>query len=144
MKISALLALLAAALPGLAALGDTAQSIESDGKRFKTQLKSTPARGYTLHEMSRPDGLIIHQYVSAEGKVFGVAWQGPVLPDLSQLLGSHYTEFRTGLKTKASRKVAVVRSGDLVVESTKRIRGFYGRAYLISLLPNGLNRAVIQ
>jgi hypothetical protein len=140
-----LVILLAAALPGLAALGDMAVSVESDQKHFQARLKSTQVRDYTVHELSRDDGLVITEYVSRDGRVFGVSWKGPVIPDLSKLLGSYFTEFRDGVRSQAGRRnAAVVRNGDLTVESGKRMRSFYGRAYVNSLLPSGLDQAVIQ
>jgi hypothetical protein len=83
--------------------------------------------------------------VSFEGKVFGVSWKGPTLPDLSQLLGSSFAEFQNGLQHKAGRRrVAVVHNSDLVVESTGHTRAFQGRAYLNSMLPVGVTREVVQ
>lgn len=53
------------------------------------QLKNTTFQGYTLHEITTPDGRKIDEY-AANGVVFGVAWQGRSLPDLSQVLGPDY------------------------------------------------------
>jgi Protein of unknown function (DUF2844) len=140
-----LVILLGAALPSLAALGDTLASVESDQKHFQARLKSTSAQNYTIHELSRDDGLVINEYVSRDGKVFGVSWNGPVLPDLSQLLGSYVKEFRDQARVQPGRRRAVVvRSGDLTVESGKRLRDFRGRAYVNSLLPSGVSQAAVQ
>jgi Protein of unknown function (DUF2844) len=77
--------------------------------------------------------------------VFGVSWKGPTLPDLSQLLGSNFAEFQNTLQRKPGRrKAAVVRNSDLVVESAGHTRAFYGRAYLNSLLPDGVTQEVVQ
>jgi len=140
-----LVMLLAAALPGLAALGDMDVSVEADRKHFQARLKSTQVQNYTVHELSRDDGLAIAEYVSPDGRVFGVSWKGPVIPDLSKLLGSYFTEFHNGVRSQTGRRNAtVVHNSDLTVESGKRIRSFYGRAYVNSLLPSGVDQAVIQ
>jgi hypothetical protein len=95
--------------------------------------------------MTSADGTVIREYVSPAGKVFGVSWNGPALPDLSQLLGSNFTEFQTGVRSQAGRRrVAVVRNSNLVVESTGRTRAFSGRAYLNSMLPGGVTAEVVQ
>jgi hypothetical protein len=138
-------ALFAAALPVFAALGGTEESVVADQVKFQASRRIVPEHGYRVHEFTRADGTLIREYVSFEGKVFGVSWKGPTLPDLSQLLGSSFTEFQTTLQRRAGRrKAAVVRNSDLIVESTGHTRAFYGRAYLNSLLPSGVTPEVVQ
>jgi len=138
-------ALFAAALSGFAALGGDEGSVVSDQVKFQASRRVVPEHGYRVHEISRDDGLLIREYVSFEGKVFGVSWKGPTLPDLSQLLGSSFAEFQNSLPPKPSRrKAAVVHNTDLVVESTGHTRAFQGRAYLNSMLPDGVTQEVVQ
>jgi hypothetical protein len=140
-----LIASFAAALPAFAALGGTEESVVADQVKFQASRKVVPERGYSVHEISRDDGTLIREYVSPAGKVFGVSWKGPSLPDLSQLLGSNFAEFKNGLHPKPGRRrVAVVRNNDLVVESTGHMRSFYGRAYLNSMLPDGVTQDIVQ
>ena len=138
-------ALFAVALSALAALGGSEQSVISDQIKLQASRKVVPEHGYRVHEITREDGTSINEYVSFDGKVFGVSWKGPTLPDLSQLLGSNFAEFRNNLRPQAGRrKAAVVRTGDLVVESTGHMRAFQGRAYLKSMLPAGVSQDVVQ
>jgi Protein of unknown function (DUF2844) len=140
-----LTALLTAAPPGFGALGGAEESVAADQVRFRASRKVVQQGGYSVHEISRADGVVIREYVSPEGKVFGVSWKGPSLPDLSQLLGSSFAEFQTSLHPKPGRrKTAVVRNSDLVVESTGHMRAFYGRAYLNSMLPDGVTQDIVQ
>src|SRR5579863_2479425 len=140
-----LIALFAAALPAFAALGGTEESVLADQIKFQASRKVVPEHGYRIHEFSRSDGALIREYVSFAGRVFGVSWKGPTLPDLSQLLGSSFAEFQNTLQRKPGRrKAAVVHNSDLVVESTGHARAFYGRAYLNSLLPDGVTQDVVQ
>lgn len=137
--------LFAAALPGFAALGGTEDSVVADEVKFRASRRMVPERAHRLHEFTRDDGTLIREYVSFDGKVFGVSWKGPSLPDLSQLLGSNFAEFQNTLQRRPGRrKAAVVRNSDLVVESTGHTRAFYGRAYLNSLLPGGVTPEVVQ
>ena len=46
-----------------------------------------------MHEITTPSGTVVREYVSPDGKVFGVAWRGAFLPDFQQILGSYYGEF---------------------------------------------------
>ncbi len=138
-------ALFAAALSGFAALGGSEESVVSDQIKFQASRRMVPEHGYRVYEISRPDGTLIREYVSFDGKVFGVSWKGPTLPDLSQLLGSSFAEFQNSLHPKAGRrKAAVVNNSDLVVESTGHMRAFQGRAYLKSMLPAGVTQEVVQ
>jgi hypothetical protein len=137
-------ALLAAALPSFAALGDSEASVVADQVKFQATRTVILVSGSTIYEITRADGTLIREYVSA-GKVFGVSWSGPSIPDLSQLLGSSFAEFRKSLySTPGQRRVAAVYNRDLVVESTGHARAFYGRAYLNSLLPSGVTQEVVK
>ena len=103
--------------------------------------------GYTVHDISRDDGTLIREYVTPAGKVFGVSWSGPTIPDLSQLLGSYSSEFRNTLLAQPKsfgRKPAAVHNSDLVVETGGHMRAFQGRAYVNSMLPAGVSREAIK
>jgi len=134
------------AMPGFAALGGGEESVTADQASFHATRTEMSERGaYRLHEMSRGDGTLVREYVNPQGKVFGVSWSGPVLPDLSQLLGSSFAEFQTSVHSKPGRRrAAAVHNSDLVVESTGHPRAFYGRAYLNSMLPGGVTQDVVQ
>jgi hypothetical protein len=143
--LAVLFALLVVALSGFAALGGSEESVMSDQVKFQASRRIVPEHGYRIHEITRGDGTLIKEYVSLDGKVFGVSWKGPTLPDLSQLLGSSFVELKNMVHPKAGRrKTAVVRNSDLVVESTGHTRAFQGRAYLNSLLPAGITQEVVQ
>ena len=131
------------ALPALAALGDTVESVATDQKMLRASIKVSQANGYTVHEMTADNGVVVNEYVSTAGKVFGVSWKGSTMPDLSQLFGLYFQEFRASLPGKA-RRHAAVRSGNLVVDSRGHQRDFSGRAYVTSLLPAGVCAEVIQ
>jgi hypothetical protein len=133
------------ALPGWAVLGGAAESVAIDQANLQANRKVVQRQDYTVHEISRSDGTMIREYVSPGGKVFGVSWSGPVIPDLSQLLGSYNTEFQNTLRAKRGRRNAVaVRNSDLVVESSGHPRAFYGRAFLNSMLPGGVTQEMVK
>jgi Protein of unknown function (DUF2844) len=145
MPLMVLSALFAAALSGFAALGGSEESVITDQVKLQASRRVVPEHGYRVYEISRGDGTLIKEYVSFGGMVFGVSWKGPTLPDLSQLLGSSFAEFQNSLQHKpGQRRVAVVHNTDLVVESTGHTRAFQGRAYLNSLLPDGVTQEVVQ
>jgi len=138
-------ALTAAALPGWGALGGSAESVATDQVRFQAKRSVTQMREFTVHQISRNDGTLIKEYVTPAGKVFGVSWTGPTIPDLTQLLGSYHAEFQTTIRAKPGRrKSGVVHNSDLVVESTGHMRAFYGRAYVNSMLPSGVTAETVK
>ena len=141
-----LLAILAAAaFPVWATLGGSAESVVTDQSKLHAKRAVVDRRDYTVHEISSDDGTLIREYVTPAGKVFGVSWSGPTIPDLAQLLGAYNTEFQNTLRSRGGRrKSAIVRNADLVVESTGHTRAFHGRAYLNSMLPSGVTEDVVQ
>src|ERR1700674_3845889 len=103
MKIRILMllsALAAAALPGWAVLGGSAESVATEQAKLQANRKIVRTRDYAVHEISRDDGTVIREYVTPAGRVFGVSWSGPVIPDLSQLLGPYNTEFQNTMRGK--------------------------------------------
>jgi hypothetical protein len=145
-SVFTLLAILAAAaFPAGATLGGSVDSVAADQSKFHAKRAVVDRQGYTIHEITGDDGTLIREYVTPAGKVFGVSWSGPTIPDLTQLLGTYNTEFQNALHSKRGRRsVAIVRNPDLVVESTGHTRAFHGRAYLNSMLPSGVTQDVVQ
>jgi hypothetical protein len=142
-----LCALAAGALPGWAALGGSVESVAADQVKFQAKRRLTAMPEYTVHEISRPDGGMIREYVTPAGKVFGVSWNGPTIPDLPQLLGSYSAEFRSTLLAQPKsfgRRPVAVHNADLVVETGGHMRAFQGRAYVNSMLPSGVSAETVK
>ena len=109
-------------------------------------LAATPAVRsslYTLHEVQLETGTSVREYATLAGQVFAVSWRGPVLPDLSNLLGDYFNAFKleTDKARLAGRRgspVTVERDG-LIISSKGRMRNFFGYAYAPTLIPTGVN-----
>ena len=122
----------------MAALGDNAASVDADRTAFQASLTSTRFQAYTQNSMTLPSGTVVSEYVdNAAGVVFGVAWRGPVMPNLRQLLGANYNAYVNGVH--AGMGPASVSTPDLVVNSSGHMRAFSGTAYLPRLLPAGVS-----
>jgi hypothetical protein len=84
---------------------------------------------------------VVREYVSTSGVVFGIAWNGLIHPNLTQLLGSYAGEYQEALlqtpRIKGSRHLQVKTSG-VVVEKWGHMRNLQGRAYVPSLIPPGV------
>lgn len=97
---------------------------------------------YTLHQRIQDNGTTVWEYANVAGQVFAVQWRGPVLPDLSALLGSYFQGFhqdtaQARAQGRHGSPVSVDRT-DLVLRSNGRMRNFFGYAYAPALVPTGV------
>lgn len=132
-----------AAAPGAwATLGESAASIQKDKDALSAVAKGTIAHGkYSVQELVSGANEV-REYVTPSGVVFAVAWNGLVHPDLKVLLGTYDAEYRDALcrqeRTQGRRQTRVA-SERLVVETWGHMRNLQGRAYLPSMVPEGVN-----
>ena len=144
------LALLMVAVPGhvFAALGGNVASVQADQGHMQASLRSIRAANYTVHELEAPTGIVVREYVSAAGTVFGVAWHGPWPPDLRQLLGSYFEQYQQAVHTqnngRAGRRPIRVELPELVVSVSGHPRSFAGHAYVPDMLPEGTRAEAIR
>jgi Protein of unknown function (DUF2844) len=138
-------ALAVAAAPAGAALGEYEHSVALDQQHVGGHVREIARQGYHLQEIRAPHGTVIREYVSPAGRVFGIAWQSPVMPDLEQLLGSYYGQFQEIVQSgKRRHGPLIVRTDEFVVESGGHARAFHGRAYVPSLMPAGVTPEAVQ
>jgi Protein of unknown function (DUF2844) len=142
------LLLLAVPLTAAGELGGDAASVLADQVHMKASLKTTRTGGYTVHEIEASSGTVVREYISSEGKVFAVAWRGPFLPDLHQILGTSFEPFARAARAQKTRRPGhgpvSIQQERLVVTSAGHARNFFGRAYLPGLLPQGMNAEDIR
>ncbi len=135
--------------PALAALGGDETTVSADQARMKGALKSTPTKAYTVHEIKAQTGTVVREYVSPDGKIFAVVWQGPFLPDLRQLFGSYFEQFSQSAQNLKSehpgvRRRLLIQEPGLVVQTGGHMRAYFGRAYIPELVPQGVPIEEIQ
>jgi hypothetical protein len=131
--------------PAYAVLGQTVATVQSDRTRLHGELRAVARQGYSVQEITSPNRSVVREYVSPQGMVFGIAWQSPSMPDLSQLLGSYFPAFQKQAQSNSrTHRAFSMKTDQLVVESGGHMRAFQGRAYVPSLLPSGITPAVIQ
>lgn len=127
-----------------AALGDHISSVDADRIRLKASARMTQRSSYTLHELQSDNGVIVREFVSPSGTVFGVAWQGPALPDLQLVLGTHFGDYVQALRQKRARGPRAARYGNLIVQVSGHQRAISGRAYLADAVPSGVQAEEVQ
>ena len=133
------------AAPGAqAALGQRVESVATDATRLTAIAHASIVQGpYTVHTIALPSGTVVREYAGADGIVFGVAWEGPTLPDLKTTLGTAFDRFAAASPTRGGSPLAVS-ADDLVVYSGGHLRAFSGRAYLPHALPAGVDADVVR
>ncbi len=138
-----ILMMMTIALPAFAGLGEDAASIAGDQARLHGTLRTTQNEGYTVHEIDSASGTAVREYVSASGKVFAVAWQGPWPPDMRQILAAYFDPYKQALQvqanSRAGRRPLLIQQPGLVVQAGGHMRSFAGRAYVPTMLPQGVS-----
>ena len=132
-------ALLLGSQPAWAALGGDASSIGTGQTHLLASARILRAATHTMHEMEAGTGTKVREYVGNDGKVFAVCWQGPFRPNLRDLLGEHYESYLKAAGPRAARGPVNIRLPGLVIHMSGHQRAFYGRAYLVDRVPEGLS-----
>jgi hypothetical protein len=84
-------------------------------------------------------GIRISEYVNFQGMIVAIAWQGPSVPDMRQVLGPYFqTYVSEPPDVKTSHRHVELHTPDLVVQSSGHLRAFQGKAYLPKLLTSGI------
>ncbi len=140
--LSLFTAVLAAAPPAEAVLGEPADSVAADRNALSAirSAATTTHANYTVQQVES-DAVTVREYISPSGIVFAVAWNGMVNPDLTQLLGSYsgeYREARRQMPRKHGRRSQQVKTNRVVVETWGHMRNLQGRAYVPALVPPGV------
>jgi hypothetical protein len=147
--LAAALGVCATAPDANAALGARAETGEAIRGLHALAMMPRVGAMYTRRTTSTPEGGSATEFVDATGVVFAVAWEGPIAPNLQQLLGVSAHEFKaaqqrqmrqqlqaaSGDAMPADLRAMRVDDGDLVAQFAGRPRAFRGFAYLRSALP---------
>jgi Protein of unknown function (DUF2844) len=152
LAITVALVVTTAALPAWGSLGGDVSTVQADQAHMQATRRTVAAQSYTVHEMQAANGTVVREFVSAEGKVFGVAWHGPWLPDLQQLFGSYFEQYAQAAQAQAkaqgtarvARRPMMIDVPGLSVQIGGHMRAFSGRAYVPEMLPAGVSAENIQ
>jgi hypothetical protein len=139
---------LVSVFPAWGSLGGDSASIQADQLQMQGTRRTITAESYTVHEIQAATGAVVREYVSREGKVFGLAWHGPWPPDMRQLLGGYFEQYvqaaeaQTG--SRMGRRPLMIARPGLVVQMGGHPRAFAGLAYVPGMLPPGVRAEEIQ
>jgi hypothetical protein len=123
-----------------AALGEPRASVQVDAAQLRGQVKVTQRSIYQVHEIQLPSGTQVREFTATDGKVFAVAWNGPIVPNLRQTLGQYFDTYVAGAKaSRSGRHHLQINQGDLVMHAAGHMRAYSGMAYLPQALPSGVD-----
>jgi hypothetical protein len=145
---AALAAVTAFALPALAELGGSVSTVEADRAHMNASVRVSSASAYDLHEIASPSGTIVDEYVSPAGKVFAVTWHGQFMPDLQQILGpAYFQQYSAAIQAQQKHyghRPLNIQLPGLVVQTSGHMRHYFGRAYVPSMMPEGVKADEIR
>jgi hypothetical protein len=142
-----LLILTLGTVPAWAVLGQYESSVSVDQQYLRGADTVQAFQGYKLHQLTTANGTIIREYVSPKGLVFGVAWQGPFMPNMQQLLGSYATKLQSASRNQTQvrhLRGLIVKTDDFVFVSGGHMRFWKGSAYVPSLVPSNVSVEVVR
>ena len=109
---------------------------------------ASAAASYTVRETRLGNGTVVREYLAADGSVFGIAWRGQQMPDLSDLLGTYFPQYVSGVNAiravRGGHGPVAVDQSSLVVHSGGHMGAFAGQAWLPPALPAGVSGSDIQ
>jgi hypothetical protein len=128
-----------------AALGGSSASVETDRVVMNGLTRPVATGALQTRELQLPTGTVVTEYLTANGAVYAVTWHGPALPNLRQLLGNYFASYQSAARQPVvHHRVVRMNTPDIVIESTGKMRGFNGRAWIPALLPAGVTAASIH
>jgi len=117
------------------ALGFVSRKIEGHAASLKTALSKAP--DFKVHILSSAKGEL-RQYVNKDGIVFALTWAGNSHPDLSQILGTYYSEYQNQMERaprKPGRYPVLLQTPKMTLHQSGHMRSVQGKAYDPSLFP---------
>jgi len=141
------LVLILVTVPAWATLGESEASVTTDQLHMKSEHRIQTFQNYKVHELSTANGMTVREYLSPQGSVFGITWQGRSTPDVNQLLGTYVNNLQTATpaQTKIQRRRGItVKTNDFVYSNFCRMRMCKGSAYVPALIPSNVSVEVMR
>ena len=128
-----------------AALGG-APEVFGDATTTVASKLSAAGASYLVRETTLDSGTLVREYVSADGFVFAVTWQGPTLPDLKALLGKYFDTMvaESTSAPRAGRSRIAVNQPEVVINSGGHMRAFHGSAWTPAQFPAGFSTGDVR
>lgn len=129
-----------------AVLGGQSNSVTSDQTSMNASVRTSVAQAaYRVQSFQTTTGITVKEYIGVDGTVFALSWQGPIMPDLKQLLGQYFSDYVNAARNRrGGRHHLSIKQAGLVVQAQGRLRAFSGIAYLPAKMPAGVSPDALQ
>ena len=114
--------------------------MDVDSAHMNASHQSTRHDSYVIHEIKAPQGTVVNEYISPQGKVFAVSWHGPFPPSMQLILGTYFQQYVSALRAQPKvygHPPIDLQLPGLVVQASGSMGSYLGRAYIPDLLPQG-------
>jgi hypothetical protein len=122
-----------------ATLGGDSASVEANRQALGGELRVEKLPYGERYTMLLPMGIVIRQYLSPSGAVYAVTWNGPRMPNLSELFGKYAEQYSHRDRPKGERHHMAFGGNDFMMRASGHMRTFSGRAWVPSLVPPGID-----
>jgi len=141
-----MLILILGVAPGWAVLGETESSVSADRQFLRGQIRVEVHQAYRIHQITNSRGTVVREYVSTAGQVFGIAWQGPFVPNMQQLLGSYFSYLQDYAQAQTAHHGGplIIQKDNFMFANGGHMRWYRGHAYVPRLLPTNLSPEVVR
>ena len=144
---AAVVVLVLASAHAWATLGQSEATVTSDRLQLNSREQVQTFDSYTVHQLTTDAGQTVKEFVSPQGIVFGVSWQGRSVPYMTQLLGTYVNNLQTATaaqKRILPRRGIAVTTNDFVYSNFCRMQMCSGQAYVVSILPRNVSAGAIR
>src|SRR5580700_4589541 len=90
--LSAVVIIFASSSPTMAELGGGSASVYRDSEHMTGSVQVRSGEQYTVYEIRTSTGTIVREFVSPNGTVFAVGWEGHFVPEMKQILGTYFEQ----------------------------------------------------
>jgi hypothetical protein len=132
------LAFLGGTTPAEATLGGDGASVIANEQNLAAESRVERAPSGERHDLTLPSGLLIRELVSPSGVVYAIAWRGPRMPNLRELLGLYFAQLSTHT-SRGSRNRLILSGDDFEIRAQGHQHSFAGRAWVPSRVPSGVD-----
>lgn len=138
-----ILGLLGEPFPASAELGGDSASVYRDVDHANGSVQVTNESRYLIFEIKTGTGTVVREFLSPDGTVFAISWEGRFIPELHQFLGAYFDEYSKAVKAQTKsflgRRRADIHLPGLVFESKGHMGWYSGRAYIPQSVPKQAN-----
>jgi hypothetical protein len=142
LAVFAAIGLIGFGYPAAAVLGELESTVADDAASLhSTKVSVTTVSGLKVHQVESVRANV-RQYADASGRIYAVTWQGLRHPDLSTLLGTYYSSYKTARdagQILKNGRLSLTKTKDVVVRLSGMPHRMSGVAYVPALLPQGVH-----